>query len=163
MTRRIVPVATQVLSLLPFVQTLTGRAPSAKLERNDFKWNRSAQAALEAAAKVAQPPPGEGLNKNLDHYVSTRNHNDLKRNPKKWMPLFGKIARPHKNLEPFGGSAKPTDALIAAAGLINTPYARRVAPGLSGLISVGLAVVAMAGFVRNIQRRKTTQISGRRR
>ncbi|WP_298333357.1 hypothetical protein [Asticcacaulis sp.] len=117
MTRRIVPVATQVLSLLPFAQAVTGRAPSAK----------------------------------------------LKRNPKKWMPLFGKIARPHKNLEPFGGSAKPTDALIAAAGLINTPYARRVAPGLSGLISVGLAVVAMAGFVRNIQRRKTTRISGRRR
>ncbi|WP_298326467.1 hypothetical protein [Asticcacaulis sp.] len=49
------------------------------LERNDFKWNHSAQAAIEAAAKVAQPPPGEGLNKNLDHYVSTRNHNDLER------------------------------------------------------------------------------------
>jgi hypothetical protein len=46
------------------------------LERNDFYWNHSAQAAIEAAAKVAKPPPGEGLNKNLDHYVSTRNHND---------------------------------------------------------------------------------------
>jgi hypothetical protein len=82
MTRRIVPVATKVLSLLPFVQTLTGRAPSAKL--------------------------------------------------------------------------------MAAAGLINTPYARRVAPGLSGLISVGLAVVAVARFVKDIQRRKTARISGRR-
>ncbi|ADU14203.1 hypothetical protein [Asticcacaulis excentricus] len=83
MTHRIVPAATKVLSLLPIVQTLTGRAPSAKL--------------------------------------------------------------------------------MAAAGLINTPYARRVAPGLSGLISVGLAVVAVVGFVKNIQHRKTTRISGRRR
>jgi len=26
-------------------------------------WDHSAQAAIEAAAKVAEPPPGEGLNK----------------------------------------------------------------------------------------------------
>lgn len=83
MTRRIVPVAARVLSLLPFVQTLTGRAPSAKL--------------------------------------------------------------------------------MAAAGLINTPYARRVASGLGGLISVGLAVLAVAGFVKNIQDRKTSRISGRQK
>jgi len=33
------------------------------LERNDFYWNYFAQAAIEAVAKAAEPPPGEGLNK----------------------------------------------------------------------------------------------------
>jgi hypothetical protein len=51
-------------------------APGFLIERNDFSWNHSAQAAIEAAAKVAKPPPGEGKTK-LDHYVSNRNHNEL--------------------------------------------------------------------------------------
>jgi len=33
------------------------------LERNDFTLNHSAQAAIEAAAKAAKPPPGEGQDK----------------------------------------------------------------------------------------------------
>ncbi|BBF79620.1 hypothetical protein EM6_0189 [Asticcacaulis excentricus] len=32
-------------------------------KRNDFYWNHCAQAAIEAAAKVAEPVPGEGQNK----------------------------------------------------------------------------------------------------
>lgn len=81
MTRRIVPVATKVLSLLPIVQTLSGRVPSPKV--------------------------------------------------------------------------------MAAAGLLNAPYVRRLAPGLSGLFSVGLAVVAVAGFVNDLRSRKASLVRRR--
>ncbi|UDF04957.1 hypothetical protein [Asticcacaulis sp. AND118] len=46
----------------------------------------------------------------------------------------------------------PSPKVMAAAGLVNAPFIRRLAPGLSAALSVGLAVVAIASFVKDMKR-----------
>ncbi|MDC7683487.1 hypothetical protein PQU92_09385 [Asticcacaulis sp. BYS171W] len=43
--------------------------------------------------------------------------------------------------------------LMAAAALVNTPFVRRAAPGLSAAVTIGLAVMAAATFVKGLKRR----------
>jgi hypothetical protein len=48
--------------------------------------------------------------------------------------------------------ASPT--LMTAAALVNTPFVRRVAPGLSAVATVGLAAVAVGSFVKGLKSKK---------
>lgn len=56
----------------------------------------------------------------------------------------------------------PSPKMMAAAGLANAPFVRRLAPGLSAALSVGLAVVAVVSFVKDLRRRDDKLIDGGR-
>lgn len=61
------------------------------------------------------------------------------------------------SLLPFAQALTKTPAsptLMTAAALVNTPFVRRVAPGLSAVATVGLAAVALASFVKGLKRKK---------
>ncbi len=62
------------------------------------------------------------------------------------------------SLLPFAQALTKTPAsptLMTAAALVNTPFVRRVAPGLSAVATVGLAAIAVASFVKGLKRKKT--------
>lgn len=61
---------------------------------------------------------------------------------------------------PFAQALLKTPAspgLMTAAALVNAPFVRRVAPGLSGLATVGLAAVAVVSFVSSLKRKKAAK------
>lgn len=62
------------------------------------------------------------------------------------------------SLLPFAQALTKTPAsptLMTAAALVNTPFVRRVAPGLSAVATVGLAAVAVVSFVKGLKHKKT--------
>jgi len=62
------------------------------------------------------------------------------------------------SLLPFAQALTKTPAsptLMTAAALVNTPFVRRIAPGLSAVATVGLAAVALASFVKSLKHKKT--------
>ncbi len=60
------------------------------------------------------------------------------------------------NLLPFAQeftSHKPPAALLAAVALVNNPMARRIAPQITAVATVGLAAIAVASFVSSMRRK----------
>ncbi|ESQ80568.1 hypothetical protein [Asticcacaulis sp. YBE204] len=44
--------------------------------------------------------------------------------------------------------------LVAAAALVNAPFIRRAAPGLSAAVTIGLAAIAAVSFIKGLKRRQ---------